>query len=108
MKIITTNDSKIKGKRKELEHYNGCLPQKISIILGAKSYEKHTEYIKEKGIYEEWLHQFMRSRKYSSEEANEELVNWVKENPQYSNFIKYVDKPSEKDLEETKKILGWI
>ena len=108
MKVITTNDSEIKLRRHDLENHLGFLPFKILEVLGRKSCRNYEKFLKEQGKYEEWENYLIKSKNYSYEEEMEELEEWVNKYPEFKDLVRYVPKPSEKDLEETKKILGWI
>ena len=75
---------RIKDKSSELEKYPGYLP---SIVRMAINLSNWYDFLKEKGLYEKTMDEIYSKRHISIGEDFEDFRQWVKDNPEYSEFI---------------------
>lgn len=75
---------RIKDKAGELEKYPGYLP---SIVRMGINIHNWYDFLKEKGLYDEVRGEMYEKRYISIDEDFEDFRQWVKDNPEYSDFI---------------------
>lgn len=80
---IDINVDKLKEYEKELVKYDGYLP---SIIRWAISID-YTRNIMKSDKFTEVMEQVNKTRKYTYEEYNKEMMDWCKNNPKYSDIL---------------------
>ena len=75
---------KIKSKVQELEEYPGYLPWIIQREIDLENYYNH---LKKKGIYNKFKDKLSESKMASYKKHKEEFIQWVNNNPEYSEFL---------------------
>lgn len=96
--------SKIKSKRKELAQFPGYLPHLLRMCLGSKYYSQYIGNLESNNLLNELEERLYYSRRFNNEEAWEEFVQFVENNPQFSDFIQPANSvEGKKILEKLKK-----
>ena len=94
---------RIKDKSSELEKYPGYLP---SIVRMAINLSNWYDFLKEKGLYEKTMDEIYSKRHISIGEDFEDFRQWVKDNPEYSEFIDENSTPEIDDYSDMRPVGG--
>ena len=94
---------RIKDKSSELEKYPGYLP---SIVRMAINLSNWYDFLKEKGLYEKTMDEIYSKRHISIGEDFEDFKQWVKDNPEYSEFIDENSTPEIDDYSDMRPVGG--
>ena len=81
------NYDKIAELSDELTKYNGVLP----LLIRALIFKKWVKYLESIGSYDTIIKECIRTMPKDFDEAQQELINWVKMNKEYSDMIKEVN-----------------
>lgn len=89
--MIEINYDAIKARRKELEKYPGYLPMRFYMEI---SFDNHTMFLDQKGLLDdgngypsELCDKITKARKASLKDWDEEFLIWIKEHPEFKDFL---------------------
>lgn len=88
---IDVDVEKLILRLKELVNYEGYLPWLIRFRMPRTVSMYYLDNLMKKGLSDKYADKFIKSKTFNWDDSVEEFNEWIKNNPEFKDLVKYID-----------------